>query len=133
MPEARTDRIARTSLLVTAMVLAGGLTACGDSSSGSAAPKANFCQTFDHLGGDTSPRRAADELSKVGTPADIGSSARHGFEVLVDHLRDLPDGTQPRRITQMVQGLNARDAADVRDFISYYASECQGLPSDSSS
>jgi hypothetical protein len=132
MPEARTDRIVRTSVVATAMVLAGGLTACGGSSSGSAATKADFCRTFDHLGGDTSPGRAADELSKVGTPADIGSSARHGFEVLVDHLRDLPDGTQPRRITQMVQGLSARDAADVRDFITYYAGECQGLPSSAS-
>jgi hypothetical protein len=137
MAEARTVRTVRTSIalaVVPAVVLAGGLAACGDSSpSGPSASKADFCGTFDELGSDTTPARAADELSKVGTPDDIDSSARHGFEVLVDHLRDLPDGTQPRKITQMVQGLDAHDAADVRDFITYYASECQGLPADISS
>jgi hypothetical protein len=137
MAEARTARAARTSVValgVLATALGGGLAACGHSSaSGPSASKADFCRTFDELGSDTTPARAADELSKVGTPDDIDSSARHGFDVLVDHLRDLPDGTQPRKITQMVQGLNAHDAADVRDFITYYASECQGLPADTSS
>jgi hypothetical protein len=33
----------------------------------------------------------------------------------------------------MVQGLSAGDAADVRAFITYYASECQDVPSGSSS
>jgi hypothetical protein len=33
----------------------------------------------------------------------------------------------------MVRGLDAQDAADVRAFVTYYASECQGLPGDSSS
>ena len=125
---------ARTVVAALLMVLTGGLTACGDTSStASGASQADFCRTFEHLGSDTSPERAADELSKVGTPAGIDSAARHGFEVLVAHLRDLPAGTQARQITQMVQGLNAQDAADVRDFITYYAGECQGLPGDAAS
>ena len=76
------------------------------------------------------PGHAADELSKVGTPSDIGSSARHGFDLLVSHLRDLPDKRSPGGITKMVQDMNDRDAADVRDFITYYASECQGVSGD---
>lgn len=123
MPEARI--VAAT----IAVLMAGGLAGCGGSSSsaGSGASKPDFCRTFDHLGSDTSPAKAAEELSRVGTPGDIDSHARHGFQVLVDHLRDLPEGTEPRKITQMVQGLSAQDAADVRDFITYYGSECQGL------
>jgi hypothetical protein len=117
-----------------AMALAGGLVACGHSSSTSsgATSTADFCRTFNQLGTDTTPHHAAEELSRVGTPSDISSTARHGFDVLVDHLRDLPAGTHAGQITQMVQGLNAHDASDVRDFITYYAQECQGVPSGSS-
>jgi hypothetical protein len=128
MPQARTLVAAAAT-----MVLAGGLTGCGDSSSSSSASKADFCRTFNQLGSDTSPHRAADELSRVGTPSDIGSGARRGFDVLVAHLRDLPEGAQPREVTQMVQGLHSQDATDVRAFITYYVGECQGLPGDSSS
>jgi hypothetical protein len=133
MPEARTLGAA-----ATAIVLAGCLTACGDhsssaSASSSSASKADFCRTFDQLGSQTTPQRAADELARVGTPSDIGSSALRGFDVLIAHLRDLPPGTQPRQVTQMVQGLHSQDATDVRAFITYYASACQGLPGDPSS
>jgi len=118
------------------MALAGGLTACGNddsSSSPNAASKADFCRTFNQLGADTSPRRAADELSRVGTPSDISASARRGFDVLVAHLRELRPGANPGDVTQMVRGLHSQDAEDVRAFITYYATECQGLPGDSSS
>jgi hypothetical protein len=120
--------------MVLAMVLAGALTACGSSSSsGSGASKGDFCRSFDDLGSRATPRHAADELSKVGTPSDIDADARHGFELLVDHLRDLPDKSSPGGITKMVQDMRPQDATDVRAFITYYASECQGLPGDSGS
>jgi len=122
----------RSVVAALAVVMAGGLAACGGSSSGSGASKKDFCATFDHLGSRTDPRQAADQLSRTGTPSDIDSDARQGFQVLVDHLRDLPAGSTPGRISQMVHGLNAQDAADVRDFITYYASECQGLEGGSS-
>jgi hypothetical protein len=126
---------ARVAVATLATLLAGVLTACGDSSSSSttSASKADFCRTFDQLGSETSPRHAADELTRVGTPSDMSAGARHGFDVLVDHLRDLPEGTQPRQITQMVQGLDDQDMSDVRAFITYYGKECQGVPGDSSS
>jgi hypothetical protein len=133
MPEAR---IARNAIAASAtlVVLAGGLAACGDSSSsGSSASKADFCHSFEVLGSQTTPGHAADELSKVGTPSDIGSSARHGFDLLVSHLRALPDRRSPGGITKMVQDMSDRDAADVRDFITYYGSECRALSGDSSS
>jgi hypothetical protein len=125
---------ARVVVAALATVLAGVLTACGgSSSSGASASKADFCRTFDRLESDTTPQRAADELSRVGTPGGMPADARHGFDVLVNHLRDLPKGTQARQITQMVQGLNTQDMSDVRAFITYYAGECQGIPGDSSS
>jgi len=116
---------ARFVVGVIGVGLAGCLVGCGGSSSGSAASRADFCRTFDHLGSDTDPQKAADELSRVGTPSGIDSHARHGFLVLVDHLRQLPRGTTPGRISQMVHGLSEQDAADVRAFITYYAGECQ--------
>ena len=134
---AQMAQMAGPRILVAAMALgvATCLTACGGSSSSgaSAASKEDFCRTFDRLGSGNTPAHAADELRAVGTPDDIGTTAQHGFEVLIDHLRDLPAGTQPRQVTQMVQGLSAADAADVRAFITYYASECQDVPSGSSS
>ena len=130
-------QLARGRILAaaTALGMATCLTACGGSSSSgsSAASKADFCRTFDRLGSGATPAHAADQLSAVGTPGDIGTTARHGFEVLVAHLRDLPAGTRPSQITHMGQGLSASDSADLRAFITYYASECQGLPVGSSS
>ncbi len=130
----KTRVVATGPAVVLVTVLAGVLTACGGSSSSApAASKADFCRTFDHLGSDTNPQHAADELSRVGTPSGMSGEARNGFEVLVDHLRDLPEGTQARQITQMVQGLNSQDMSDVRAFITFYGTECQGVPGDSSS
>jgi hypothetical protein len=126
---------AKVLVAAVAVVLAGGLVACGRDTpaSSSSASTADFCRTFNQLASETSPQQAADELSRVGTPSDIGSSARRGFDVLLDHLRDLPPGAKPGEITQMVKDLHAQDATDVRDFITYYGDECQGLPGDSAS
>jgi hypothetical protein len=116
-----------------AMLLVGGLTACGSHSSSSATGKAHFCRTFDTLTSRATPRQAADRLRDVGTPGDMGSSARHGLEVLVDHLRELPDQTKPAEITTMVRDLHAQDGEDVRAFIAYYAQQCQDFPTDAPS
>jgi hypothetical protein len=128
MPEAR------TWLAGTAVVLVGALAACDSSPASTPSPshasKGDFCRTFEQLGPRTSPPQAADRLSQVGTPDDIDPTARHGFEILVDHLRDLPEGAHAGRIGQLVQDLKGDDAADVRAFIVYYAAECQGLAGD---
>jgi len=125
-----------------ALVLAGVLVACGSSSSGAAgsgsgmptdASKSAFCGAFDKLGSGTTPHEAADALGKVGTPSNIDSNARHGYQVLLDHLRELPDNAKESDITAMAKGLSGSDQADVTAFITYYATECQGLPGDSSS
>jgi hypothetical protein len=124
------------------LMLAGALAACGNDASGSSAggagsptkaSKSSFCKTFTELGADVTPKEAADQLSKVGTPSSIDSGARHGFEVLVDHLRNLPDNAKDSDLTAMAKGLKAGDEADVVSFLTFYADECQGLPSDAPS
>jgi hypothetical protein len=124
----------------TGLALALALGACGGGSSSGAAggspsdaSKDAFCKTFTELGADVTPKEAADRLSRVGTPRGIGSDQRHGFEVLLDNLRKLPDKANDSTLTQMAKGLQAGDKADVVAFLTYYADECQGIPSDSSS
>jgi hypothetical protein len=127
---------ARARVAAVAIVLAGGLAACGGSSSSStpsSASKADFCRSFVELERDDSPRAAADQLSEVGTPGDIDSRAEHGFHVLVDHLRALPDNAKESDITMMARGLSGPDQAAVTAFVTYVATECHGAPGDSSS
>ncbi len=134
-------RNAKALVAVGTLVLAGVLAACGNGSSGSAggsgpptdASKATFCRTFDDLGAGTTPKEAAGELGRVGTPGNIDAGSRHGFEVLVDHLRELPDNAKDSDLTGMAKDLKAGDRADVVDFLKYYADECQNLPTGSSS
>jgi hypothetical protein len=85
------------------------------------------------LTGSVSPKRTADALASVGTPSDIGSNARHGFEVLLDRLHDLPPHANKGDITQMARGLGGTEQQDVAAFLAYYARECRGLPTSSAS
>src|SRR4051812_25586099 len=127
MPEARILGAA------AAVLLAGGLTACGSHSSSPATSTAHFCRSFDTLSSRATPREAAGRLGEVGTPGDMPSSARQGLEALVDHLRELPHQTKPADVTTMVRNLHAQDGADVRAFITYYAQQCQHFPTDAPS
>jgi hypothetical protein len=133
----------RTTLVAAVvLVLGGGLGACGSGPSSSAAggagsptdaSRATFCATFTDLGAHVTPQQAADDLGAVGTPSGIDPGARHGFEVLLDHLRRLPDDAKDADLTAMAQGLEKADRADVESFLTYYAEECQRVPTDSSS
>jgi hypothetical protein len=120
---------AAATRLVLPVVLAAVLGGCGSGSPPpSGASHAEFCHTFARLGAGMSPTEAADRLTAVGTPRDIDTSARHGFEVLVDHLRDLPN-TSPGSLSDLVRDLPSEDAADVQAFVQYYGATCRKLPS----
>jgi hypothetical protein len=122
----------RTPRLVTLVLVAGGLAACGNSSTGPGAhapddaARSAFCGSWARLTGHLSPQRTADTLGKVGTPGDIGSRARHGFEVLLARLHDLPEHAHKGDITQMARGLHGTEQQDVAAFLAYYARECRG-------
>jgi hypothetical protein len=132
---------AKMPALAGLVLLAGGLAACGGSpssaGSGADAPDdastSSFCSSLATLTGTLSPRRAAETLGRVGTPSDIGSSARHGFEVLLGRLRELPPHANKGDITQMARGLRPADQQDVAAFLTYYRGECRGLPTGAAS
>jgi hypothetical protein len=140
MRNARTPALAGLALLAGGL-LGGGLAACGGTpasgGSGSDAPddasRSSFCASLATLTGGVSPKKAADTLGRVGTPSDIGSDARHGFEVLLGRLRELPPHGSKSVITHMARGLRPPDQQDVAAFLTYYAGECRRLPTDAAS
>jgi hypothetical protein len=101
------------------LAMTGVVAACGGGSSSSPAAPAgavvapsgastsDFCGTFQNM------------------------DARHGFEVLVDHLETLPDNAKSSDLTAMEKGLSATDQKDVLAFTTYLAQAC--VPSASSS
>jgi ABC-type Fe3+-hydroxamate transport system substrate-binding protein len=132
----------KTAVAATLLALAGVLAACGSSSSSSSATggggtadaptdasQSAFCKTFTQLGQDVAPREAADRLVAVGTPSGIDDSARNGFEILVSHLHDLPDDSERADLESMARDLPGSDQSDVIAFVTYYANECQTVPS----
>lgn len=135
----------RGTLVATALVLAGALSACGGSSSssgagaggGAGAPTdasmASFCKAFVSVDADanTDPADIAAKLDAVGTPTGISVLARQGFEVLVAHVRDLPDNPNNRDLTALVNGLDSSDRSAVTAFLTYFGKQCEPKPSDS--
>jgi hypothetical protein len=122
------------------LAMTGVVAACGGGGSSSAASGAagapttasvsDFCATFQNMASSTTPKQAADKLKSVGTPSGIASDARHGFEVLVDHLEALPDTTKASDLTAMEKNLSATDQKDVLAFTTYLTTAC--VPSGSS-
>jgi hypothetical protein len=116
------------------LAMTGVVAACGGSSSSAAptgaagapsgASTSDFCGTFQNMANSTTPKQAADKLQAVGTPGGIAADARHGFEVLVDHLETLPDNAKSADLTAMEKGLSATDQKDVLAFTTYLTKAC---------
>lgn len=132
--------LAGTTVAAGLLTLGGTLAACGGASSSSgggqdvaAAPtdasKDDFCRTFTELDGDVTPHEAAQRLISVGTPSGISASARDGFVLLVGHLFVLPDDSKRSDLASVAKDLRGGDQSDVIAFVTYYATECQTLPS----
>jgi hypothetical protein len=113
--------------LVLTVAACGGGSSSGSSSGKAAdaptnASKSDFCNII--KSNDSNPNDLAGKLKSTGTPSDIDSSARHGFEVFVDHLSSLPDKPQSSDITKMMQGVKGSDQTDIIAFVSYLQKEC---------
>jgi soluble cytochrome b562 len=116
------------------LAVTGAVAACGSGSSSTAATGAataptgatttDFCATFQNMANDSTPKQAADKLQAVGTPSDMAADARHGFEVLVDHLEKMPDAAQSKDLVAMEKGLSATDQKDVLAFTTYLTKAC---------
>lgn len=126
----------KTTFAACLLVVTGALGACGGGSSssqtasdGAAGAPTNastdaFCTSFTELGSKVTPKEAADKLRQVGTPSGIPSGARHGFELLVDHLETLPDNADQSDISKLVQGMQAGDQTDLTSFVTYFTTTC---------
>jgi hypothetical protein len=137
--------VKKTLALAGLLTLMGGVAACGGGSSSAAtgtadgptdASKTAFCATLSSLGNTSTPKDLADAFQKIGTPSDIDSSSRHGFEILVEHLSALPDTAKASDLQAMEKSLSTADQADVLAFGTYLAKECVptgSLPSSPSS
>jgi len=134
-----TTKVAAAAAL---LVVLGGTAACGSSGSSSSASaagptdadKASFCDTFQKLSDSTTPKEAAAAFQKVGTPSDITTDARAGYEVLVTHLGTRADNASSSDLTAMEKSLSSTDQKDVIAFVTYLTKECVGsLPSANSS
>jgi hypothetical protein len=121
--------LAAAALLAVLGVAAG----CGNSASsgsGSAADaptgasKTDFCRAIQGASGSTSPRKLAEDLTKVGTPSGIDASSRHGFELLVKAFEKLPDNPQNSDLQKMIQGVSQSDKTDIEAFFVYAQTEC---------
>jgi hypothetical protein len=135
----------RVTWAAGALVLAGVLSACGNGASSSGAgagagtgvptdaSRAAFCKTFVELDSDIQPADIAKTLDTVGTPSGISAQARQGFEVLVAHVRVLPDNPSNSDLTALVKGLDANDRTAVLAFWKYFGKECEPAPTDSPS
>lgn len=124
------------------LAMTGAVAACGGGSSSSPAASgaagaptgattSDFCGTFQNMANSTTPKQAADLLQGVGTPTGIAADARHGFEVLVDHLETLPDNAKSDDLTAMEKDLSATDQKDVVAFTTYLAQACVPSSTDS--
>jgi hypothetical protein len=131
--------VRRTLAAAALVALVGVASGCGGAaSSGSAsaadapnnASKTDFCTAIKGANSSNSPRKLAEQLTKVGTPSGIDSSARHGFEVLVKAFEKLPDNPQTSDIQKLIQAVSPSDQTDIEAFFAYAQTECNlGGPS----
>lgn len=134
-------QLKRTTIAAGSLLLAGALAACGGGSSSSStatgaagsptnASKGDFCGSFQTLSAKATPAEVATQLEKVGTPQDIDSSARHGFEVFLDKIKALPANAGSSALDNLQNSLSSADQKDVLAFVTYTQKECAGsLPS----
>jgi hypothetical protein len=133
--------LSKTTAALAMVALVGVTGACGGNSSSStasagspsAASKTTFCSTFTSLSNNTTPKDASTKLGAVGTPSDITTEARHGFDVLIANLAKLPDNAKSSDFTAMQKGLSTTDQTDVAAFGVYLQKECAPTTSSSTS
>ncbi|HJQ05545.1 MAG TPA: hypothetical protein VJ872_08885 [Nocardioides sp.] len=143
--------IKRSALALSAAALMGlSLSACG-SNGGSSAPtnasQEDFCKTFEDASStidDTASdsdqadqaHKVADSLKKVGTPSDMSSDARQGFEIFVDFLGKV-DASEVKKLNDSSSSsdnnpFSGDDKTKVEAFLQYTTTKCipTGSPSD---
>lgn len=135
--------------LSAAALMALSLSACGGGASGAPkdASQQSFCDSWNSAdssiddnasAGDQADQahKVADNLKKVGTPSDMSSDARKGFEVFVDWLGDV-SSSDVKKLNETSDDpsdspFSGDDESKVEAFLTYTATKCSGvdMPSD---
>lgn len=137
----------RTRLGLAALaLLVGSVTACGGDSgeaAGSApddASKKDFCEAYagqmkamarmdpsKDAGEAVERMRAwAEDMSDVGTPADMPADARRGFETIVAEVASLDAGATQQEFAQLGEDLGAAAEKNLTAFGEYTVKACPG-------
>ena len=143
----------RTATTLAGFVLVmGGLAGCGGSDSDgdsggdsggmpTNASTEEFCGNFQSLSDDLSEldadseaseaikalHDAADSMRETGTPEDIPADARHGLEVTLDAVTELPEDADAEDISKLEDGMSEMDQEDSDAFDSYLSDTCPDL------
>lgn len=126
----------RIALVAAGLVLVGATTtACGGGADDApdSASKKDFCEVFEKAPDGKPSQDELDEfvenLEDTGTPDDISDDERHGYEVLVETLKDVDVDDVDEEDTFEDLVAEDDDRADVTEFLVYYAQKCiGGLP-----
>lgn len=134
------EQVQKHALLASSLVLvAGAAVGCGGDS-GSAAPAGastkDFCDSYASVldqfkGKQPSKQEAvkgmkdwADSMRRTGTPKGIPGDARHGFEVVVDTIKNLDDNASESDIENLDKDLSDKEQADAEAFGEYATKTC---------
>lgn len=133
------------SLVLVAGVLAG----CGGDTSSTEKPAesgpptdasvSEFCGTFKDIAQDVvklgkdakdsevvaAIKDAGGQLEKVGTPKDISSDARSGYELTLKMIDDLDDNATQEDLAKAEDGLSEAEKKQEQAFNDYLGKTCQ--------
>ncbi|MFC5175551.1 hypothetical protein [Nocardioides taihuensis] len=91
----------------------------------------DFYSGVDRLGGGASNhevaglvKQLARRLADVGTPGDIPTDARQGFELTLDAIHDLPDDASTAEVEAIDADLSLDERRDTQAFDTYLALTC---------
>lgn len=118
----------RLAALAAAVVVGPALVACAEEGPPTDAAPENFCDAFRVLAGADSGadfREFAQQLDRVGTPADITADGREGFEVVVRVASSLEEDATLEELED--PNVSSREAAQAEEFLDYGSTTCRGL------
>ncbi|WP_418059379.1 hypothetical protein [Pimelobacter simplex] len=122
----------RTALPLLAVALAAALAACGGAPDDASAE--DFCAAWTEGSGGSADglHDRAAALEDAGTPADVSTAARSGYEIFVEQAKPVDDAdvaaldqaaATPAGLAE-VYGISEDEAADVVAFFDYANTTC---------
>jgi hypothetical protein len=141
-PQERSMKQALLTLVVLAVVAVTSVACNADRPPTDASPDTFCAQVHDFYSGIDGLAARADEqqvtdqqvaglvkqlagrLARVGTPGDISTAARQGFELTLDAIDDLPADASPADVEAIDRALSLDERRDTQAFDVYLARTC---------